>query len=162
MRHRIAGKKLGRNSLQRKALFRSLAKSVLTHGKIITTKAKAKAVVPLVEGLINKIVKSSALLAQRNLHRYFADRSVVSAIYSQVKPAFEGVSSNFTKIVPIGFRRGDNSLMVELSLTKELVKPVTTAPTKIKETPKKIPLLKGKTSTKVEERVSEVKKVAKS
>ncbi|MFA6518786.1 MAG: L17 family ribosomal protein [Candidatus Shapirobacteria bacterium] len=153
MRHRIAGKKLGRNFLQRKTLFRSLAKSVLTHGKIVTTKAKAKAVVPLIEKLVNEIVKSSAMSAQRSLHRHFADRSVVATIYSQVKLAFEGVTSNFTRIAPIGFRQGDNSLMVELSLAKELVKPVVIAPAKIKKA-EKVEKVK-----KVEKVVKEVKKV---
>jgi large subunit ribosomal protein L17 len=153
----MAGKKLGRNQHQRQALFRSLLRAVLTHGKIVTTKAKAQAIIPFVESVVNQIVKSTPLLAQRSLGRYISDKHLVSSVYSQVKSAFDGVTMNFTKLVPVGLRQGDNSVMVELSLTKQLVKPVVIAPTKVKKT-KKIPPLKEKTSPKVEERVSKIKK----
>lgn len=154
MRHRLFGKKLGRTSRQRQSLFRSLCLGLLTHGKVITTKAKARAVVPMAEDLINKIVKQPPLIAQRHLHRHFANRHQVAPIYSQVKTVFEGVTSNYTRVVHIGLRQGDNSVMVELSLAKKLIKPVASTPTP----DKKIPLLKGKAPTVVGERVLKVKK----
>ncbi len=117
MLHRISGKKLGRTSNQRKALFNGLAKSLFTYGSIETTNAKAKAVIPLVERLANKAIKGD-LNAHRQLFVVFQDRHFVGAVVAKMKEVFGTQTSNFTVVKKVKHRQGDDALIVKLSLVK--------------------------------------------
>jgi large subunit ribosomal protein L17 len=118
MKHRIFGKKLGRNHNERQALFRSLTRSMFTHGAIETTEAKAKAVLPLVEKLSSVIVSKPELTARRELFRYLQDQTWVNNVVTTFKATYADQKSNFTKLTKVKFRQGDNSLVVKLSFTK--------------------------------------------
>jgi large subunit ribosomal protein L17 len=118
MNHRKFGKKLGRNSRERLALFKSLSKSVFTYGAIETTKAKAQSVVPIIEKLANHITTQTQVLAERELSRYFQDRNLVKDIYSTFKSVFGDQSSNFTKMWNVKYRQGDDALIVKLAFVK--------------------------------------------
>ncbi|MEI8067469.1 MAG: 50S ribosomal protein L17 [Candidatus Shapirobacteria bacterium] len=120
MKHRIFGKKLGRNHNERKALFTSMTRSMFTHGSIKTTEAKAKAVVSLVERLSNVIITKSELTAKRELFRYLQDQTWVNNVCATFKATFGEQSSNFTRIKRIKYRYGDNALVVSLSFVKEI------------------------------------------
>lgn len=115
MRHRVSGRKLNRSSGHRKALFKNLAREFFLRGEITTTEAKAKSVRPIVEKLITKAKKQS-LSTRRAVHSYFNDKSVTSHVVDVVAPQLGGRTSGYTRIRKVGARRGDNSMMVKLSL----------------------------------------------
>jgi len=118
MNHRKFGIKLGRNRREREALFKSLVRSMFTHGAIETTSAKAKSVVSIIEKLSNHIITHDIVLAQRELSTYIQDKNLVSDIYSTFKGVFDGQTSNFTKMWKVKIRQGDNSLIVKFAFVK--------------------------------------------
>ena len=120
MKHRIFGKKLGRNHNQRKALINSLVKSLFTHGCIQTTKAKAELVIPAIESLSTKIMTKPELMAKRELFKILQRQAWVNNVVAKMKEVFATQTSNFTKVSNIKRRYGDDSLIVKL----EFVKPV--------------------------------------
>lgn len=118
MNHRKFGIKLGRNRREREALFKSLVRSVFTHGAIETTDAKARSVISIIEKLANHIVTKDILIAQRELSTYIQDKLVVSQIYHSFKETFVDQTSNFTKIFKVKIRQGDDALVVKLTFVK--------------------------------------------
>lgn len=119
MRHRISGKQLGRTRHQRQALFRSLARAIFIHGSICTTRAKAQAVVPLVEKICRLCQKSHQgdLSSRRRIFAVFQDRKFVNRIVKAISLAFGQRQSNFTKITYVKRRQGDDALVVKLEFT---------------------------------------------
>lgn len=168
MKHRIFGKKLGRNTRERKALFNSLTRAIFTHGYFQTTEAKAKSVVRTIEHLSNIIMTKSDLDSRRELFRYLQDRNWVNNVVETMKATFEGQTSNFTKRIKIKRRYGDDALVVKMSFVKPIS--FTSAPaikaTAVKE-PKKVVAkkiatkVKAKAETKVEAKKAPTKKVVK-
>jgi len=118
MNHRKFGIKLGRNRREREALFKSLVRSVFTHGAIETTSAKARSVISIIEKLANHIITKDEILAQRELSTYIQDKKLVSQIYKSFKKVFEGQTSNFTKMFKVKIRQGDDALIVKLLFVK--------------------------------------------
>jgi large subunit ribosomal protein L17 len=140
MRHRIFGKKLGRNHNERKALFNAQTRSMFIYGSIQTTEAKAQAVVSIIESLSNTIITKSELIAKRELFRYLQKQSWVNNVVKTMKEVFGGQTSNFTRITRIKRRFGDDALIVKL----EFVKPIKFE----KNKPKKVKEKNNKKSTK--------------
>lgn len=124
MRHRLFGKKLGRNHHERQALFRSLVKTLFLRGSLKTTSAKAKAITPLIEKISHYLVTKSDLIASRLLFRYFQDRLLVGRVITDFKQVFADQKSNFTQTKNIKYRQGDNALIVKLSFIKPFPSPV--------------------------------------
>ena len=118
MNHRKFGIKLGRNRREREALFKSLVRSVFTHGTIETTDAKARSVVPIIEKLANHLATKDQLLSQRELSTYIQDKSLVSQIYKTFKSVFTSETSNFTRITKVKIRQGDDALIVKFGFIK--------------------------------------------
>lgn len=118
MKHRIAGKKLGRNFNERKALLKSLTRSMFTHGAIETTEAKVKAVLPMVEKLANTIITKEELTAKRELFKVLQDQHWVNRVVANFKSVFGDQKSNFTTIQKIKHRYGDDALIVKFSFIK--------------------------------------------
>lgn len=118
MNHRKSGKKLGRNHHERQALFRSLIKSMFLLGSIKTTESKAKAVLPLIEHLSHRIMTDPDLVARRELFRYFQNQVEVNQVVTLFRELYSGQSQNFTKMVRIRRRMGDDALIVKFSFTK--------------------------------------------
>lgn len=145
MNHRIFGKKLSRNHHERQALLRSLTRNIFTHGGIETTEAKAKAVIPLIERLSSTIMSKPELTAKRELFRHLQDQTWVNTVVSSFKSVFEGQTSNFTKVIKIKRRMGDDSLIVKLAFIKPVDFKITK---KVVEEPKK-KIVKAKVTTKV-------------
>lgn len=148
MKHRIAGKKLGRNFNERKALLKSLTRSMFTYGAIETTEAKVKAIIPTIEKLANIIMSKEELVAKRELYRSLQDQHWVNRVVANLKSVYGEQISNFTTTQKIKRRFGDDALIVKLSFTKS----VNFLPEK-KEEPKK--------EVKKEAAKKPVKKVAK-
>lgn len=120
MRHRVFGKKLGRNYNERKALFNSLTKAIFINGSINTTKARAQAVVSIVESLSTTIMTKPELIAKRELFRVLQNQTWVNNVVTKFKEVFADQTSNFTKITLVKRRFGDDSLIVNLSFVKPI------------------------------------------
>lgn len=115
MRHARAGRKLGRDSSHRKALYSNLTGALLTHGRIETTEAKAKAVKPVAERMIS-LGKRGDLAARRQALAFLRSNDVVHALFSSVAPRFAERPGGYTRIVKMGPRQGDAAQMVLLEL----------------------------------------------
>jgi large subunit ribosomal protein L17 len=115
MRHRRAGKKLGRDSAHRKALYSNLAGALIEHGRIKTTEAKAKAVRPIVEKMIT-LGRRGDLASRRQALAFLRSQDVVHQLFADVAPRFADRPGGYTRIVKIGPRYGDAAQMVYLEL----------------------------------------------
>ncbi len=115
MRHRLANKKLGRNSAQRKALLRSLVTSFLERERINTTLAKAKAVRPLAEKMIT-LAKKNSLHARRKVLRFVYKKDVVKKLFEDIGPRFTERPGGYTRIIKTGQRAGDGAQQAIIEL----------------------------------------------
>ena len=115
MRHNRAGKKLGRDSAHRKALYANLAAALIEHGRIKTTEAKAKSVKPVVEQMIT-LGRRGDVHARRQALAYLRSQDVVHKLFSEVGPRFADRPGGYSRIVRIGPRPGDSAEMVYLEL----------------------------------------------
>ena len=137
MRHRKSGRRLGRNSSHRKAMYRNMATSLLEHGRIQTTDAKAKELRKVVEKLITlgKRVTPSAIdaasgseqqnLRARRLHavrqarKTIANRDVLQTLFGEYSERYQDRPGGYTRITKIGRRTGDNAPMSIIELVEE-------------------------------------------
>jgi large subunit ribosomal protein L17 len=115
MRHRKAGKKLGRDSAHRRALYSNLAGELIEHGRIKTTEAKAKAVKPFAEQMIT-LGKRGDLHSRRLALAELRSQDVVHQLFADVAPRFAERPGGYTRIVKLGPRNGDAAEMVYLEL----------------------------------------------
>ena len=115
MRHRVAGRKLGRNSAQRKSLFRNLATDLLRYEKITTTEAKAKAVRPHAERLIT-LAKRGSLHARRLAAQGVTDPRVLQKLFDELAERYDDRDGGYVRIHKLGPRKGDAAPMVVMSL----------------------------------------------
>ena len=115
MKHARAGRKLGRDSAHRKALYSNLAGALIEHGRIQTTEAKAKAVKPFAEKLIT-LGKRGDLAARRQALAQLRSQNVVHHLFAEIAPRFAERPGGYTRIVKLGPRQGDAAEMVYLEL----------------------------------------------
>jgi large subunit ribosomal protein L17 len=115
MRHRKAGRQLRRTSEQRLALLRNLSISLIEHGAIETTEAKAKELRPFVEKLITK-AKRGTLHARRLAARDVHVRRAADALFHDIGPAFATRAGGYTRILKVGHRKGDGAEMARIEL----------------------------------------------
>jgi large subunit ribosomal protein L17 len=115
MKHARSGKKLGRDSAHRKALYSNLAGALIEHGRIQTTEAKAKAVKPFAEKLIT-LGKRGDLAARRQALAHLRSQFVVHHLFAEVAPRFAERPGGYTRIIKLGPRQGDAAEMVYLEL----------------------------------------------
>ena len=115
MRHHRSGKKLGRDSAHRKALYANLACALVEHGRIKTTVTKAKAVKPFAEQMIT-LGKRGDLAARRQAISELRSQDVVHKLFAEVAPRFAERPGGYTRIVKIGPRQGDAAEMAYLEL----------------------------------------------
>ena len=115
MRHARTGKKLGRDPSHRKALYANLACSLIEHGRIRTTEAKAKAVKPYAEKMIT-LGKRGDLHARRLAMAELRSNDVVHKLFSDVAPRFAERNGGYTRVVKLGPRQGDAASMALLEL----------------------------------------------
>ena len=120
MKHKIAGRKLGRSSGHRRALYRNLTTDVLGYEKVTTTEAKAKEVRCLVEKMIT-LGKKGGLHRRRQALAYIYDDKVVDKLFDELAPRYAARSGGYTRITKLGSRLGDGASMVQLELVKETV-----------------------------------------
>ncbi|MFU8857743.1 MAG: 50S ribosomal protein L17 [Deferrisomatales bacterium] len=118
MRHRISGRKLGRNAAHRKALFRNMVTALFEHERIQTTDAKAKELRRVAEKLIT-LGKRGDLHARRQALAYVRDKGVVAKLFEQLSPRYAQRPGGYTRIVKLGIRRGDAAPVSLLELVQE-------------------------------------------
>ena len=117
MRHKVAGRKLGRNSAQRKALFRNLVIELFRHERIRTTEAKAKAIRSHAERLIT-LAKRGDLHARRLAARDVQDPEILRKLFDELAERYEDREGGYTRIYKIGPRKGDAAPIVLISLVE--------------------------------------------
>jgi large subunit ribosomal protein L17 len=115
VRHAKAGRKLGRDSAHRKALYANLACSLIEHGRIKTTEAKAKAVKPFAEQMIT-LGRRGDLHARRQALAELRSQEIVHKLFSDVGPRMADRPGGYSRIVKLGHRYGDAAEMVYLEL----------------------------------------------
>jgi large subunit ribosomal protein L17 len=115
VRHQRSGKKLGRDSAHRKALYANLAGALIEHGRIRTTEAKAKAVRPIAEKMIT-LGRRGDLSARRQAIAFLRSQEIVHRLFADVAPRFVDRPGGYSRIVKLGPRQGDAAEMVYLEL----------------------------------------------
>ena len=115
MRHKRAGRKLGRDSAHRKALYANLASALIEHGRIKTTEAKAKEVRPIVEQMIT-LGKRGDVSAQRQAVAFLRSKPVAHMLFTEIAPRFADRAGGYTRVVKLGPRQGDAAQMAYLEL----------------------------------------------
>jgi large subunit ribosomal protein L17 len=115
MRHRKEGKTLDRKKGPRAALLRSLVTSVVLYEKVKTTRAKAKAVSPIVERVITA-GKAGDVLARRRVNRAVYGDNAVKKVVEELGPRYKDRKGGYTRITGIGSRDGDGAEMVQIEL----------------------------------------------
>jgi large subunit ribosomal protein L17 len=115
VRHARSGKKLGRDSAHRKALYANLAGALIEHGRIKTTVTKAKAVKPIAEQMIT-LGRRGDIHARRQAVAFLRSKDVVHKLFAEVGPFFAARPGGYTRIVRIGPRPGDAAEMAYLEL----------------------------------------------
>ena len=115
MRHRIAGRKLGRRSSHRRALFRNMVTDLLRYEKIVTTEPKAREIRGLAEKMIT-LGKNSGLHSYRQALSFITDKKVTEKVFSELGPRYKERPGGYTRMVKLAPRLGDGAPMVQLEL----------------------------------------------
>lgn len=132
MRHNVAGRKLGRKTEHRWALFRNQLKSLVKNERIETTLQKAKEL----KRLADKIItwgKKGTLHAKRMVYRYVPDHKLVKKVFDELAPKFLDRAGGYTRVLKLGKRNGDGA---EMAIIEYLT--YTFKPKKKKEKAKKV------------------------
>ena len=124
MRHRVAHRKLGRVTDHRLAMLRNQAVALIRYEHIETTVPKAKELRPFVERLITLAKRGNAagdangkaLHARRMVARDLADNEVVVKLFDTIAPRFAERPGGYTRILRLGYRRGDSAEIAQLEL----------------------------------------------
>jgi len=124
MRHRVAHRKLGRVTEHRIAMLRNQATDLLRHEHLTTTVPKAKELRPFVEriitvakrGLANGEANGRILTARRLVMQDLQDREVVTKLFDAIAPRFASRPGGYTRLLRIGFRKGDSAEMAQVEL----------------------------------------------
>jgi large subunit ribosomal protein L17 len=115
MRHQKSGRKLGRDSAHRKALYANLTNALIEHGRIKTTLAKAKEVRPVAERMIT-LGKRGDLHAHRQAVAFLRSKSATHALFADIAPRYADRPGGYTRIIKLGPRLGDAAEMAYLEL----------------------------------------------
>ena len=117
MRHRKKGTKLSRSSTQKKALTKSLLQALITSHRIKTTASKAKDIRSSIDKMITW-AKRGDIHAKRLAYRMIGSHTLVKKLFSEIAPKFKEVNGGYTRIINVGYRKGDGALLSIIELTK--------------------------------------------
>ena len=116
MRHKKTGRKLGRNSDHRKAMFRNMAVSLIVHESISTTLPKAKELRRTIEPLIT-LAKEDGVAKRRRAFDKLRDKAAVGKLFDEIGPRFQERTGGYLRILKNGLRSGDSAQMALVQLT---------------------------------------------
>src|SRR5579859_7351342 len=117
MRHAMRGRKLGRTSAHREALFRNQLQSLVEKERIITTLPKAKELRPIAERVITR-GKRDSVPSRRWALRWLIRRELVKKLFDEISPRFEGRPGGYLRIVKLGPRPGDGAEMALVEMVE--------------------------------------------
>lgn len=118
MRHQKSGRKLGRTSSHRQAMFRNMAVSLFRHEQIRTTLPKAKELRRVAEPLIT-MAKNPTMARRRLAFARLRDNDIVGKLFDELAPRYKARLGGYTRILKCGFRRGDNAPMAYVQLVDQ-------------------------------------------
>lgn len=122
MRHRKSGRTLGRKSSHRKAMYRNMAASLITHETIRTTLPKAKELRRVVEPLIT-LAKQDGVARRRLAFSRLRDKKSVGKLFNELGPRFRERPGGYLRILKMGFRPGDSAPMALVQLLDQPEQP---------------------------------------
>lgn len=120
MRHLNSGRRLGRTSSHRQAMFRNMTASLLKHEVISTTLAKAKELRRVAEPLIT-LAKEDGVAHRRLAFDRLRDKEAVATLFNTVAPRFKQRPGGYLRILKCGFRAGDSAPMAIVELVERAV-----------------------------------------
>ncbi len=115
MRHKKAGKRLGRTTPHRRAMIRNMVTSLLEHERIVTTTPKAKEVRKVADSMIT-LAKRGDLHARRQALSFIQDKKVVAKLFNELRDHYMDRNGGYTRIIRTGNRTGDAAPMAILEL----------------------------------------------
>ncbi|ABK98338.1 LSU ribosomal protein L17P [Pelobacter propionicus DSM 2379] len=118
MRHLKSGRRLGRKTSHREAMFRNMVTSLFAHEKITTTDAKAKEIRSVAEKMIT-LGKRGDLHSTRIAAAFIREKSVVTKLFSTIAPRYKERAGGYTRIIKVGSRNGDAAPMSIIELVEE-------------------------------------------
>ena len=122
MRHGVSGRKLNRTTSHRSAMFRNMVSSLLQHERIYTTLPKAKELRRWADWMIT-LGKRGDLHGRRQALATIREKSTVYKLFQELAPRYQNRQGGYTRIVKVGFRRGDGSPMCMIELVTEAGSP---------------------------------------
>jgi len=120
MKHGIKGRKLGRNSAHRKALFRNLAIALFQHGMIKTTLPKAKDLRPYAEKVMT-LAKNDTLANRRLAISILGNQEIADKLFKEIGPRIANRNGGYIRILKYGFRTGDKAPMAIVEIVDRAV-----------------------------------------
>jgi large subunit ribosomal protein L17 len=136
VRHLKTGRKLGRNSTHRHAMFRNMVTSLILKGRVTTTEAKAKELRRYADRMIT-LGKRQTLAARRRASRFVRTDAAVARLFADLAPLFAQRAGGYTRIIKVANRRGDAAPLAVVELTEQLA-------VKVEEPADKTKVKKGK------------------
>lgn len=118
MRHRLQGRKFGRETDARRLMMRNLVRSMVEHGQINTTLAKAKEMRRFVERVIT-YGKNDTVHSRRLAYSVLGNRDLVKKLFDEIAPTFADRNGGYTRVLKAGFRKGDNAPMAIIQFVEE-------------------------------------------
>ena len=115
MRHKVAGRRLGRTTSHRKASLQNMAASLIKHELIRTTVPKAKELRRVAEPLITR-AKADSVANRRIVFSRLRDRDAVQKLFKELGPRYQARPGGYTRILRCGFRPGDSAPMAYVEL----------------------------------------------
>ena len=115
MRHAVKTKKLGRTAAHRKATLQSLSTALITHKRITTTLAKAKALRPFVEPILNR-AKDDSTASRRQAFRKLQSKEAVKTLFGEIADVIGDRPGGYTRVIKLGQRGGDAAEMAIIEL----------------------------------------------
>lgn len=118
MRHSKSGRRLGRKTSHREAMFRNMVTSLFAHEKITTTDAKAKEIRSVAEKMIT-LGKRGDLHSVRLAASFIREKTVVKKLFSSIAPRYKERAGGYTRIIKLGYRNGDSAPLSIIELVEE-------------------------------------------
>jgi large subunit ribosomal protein L17 len=134
MRHRVAGRHLGRDTAHRRSLYRNLVTDLLRYERITTTEAKAKEIRPMAEKIIT-LGKRGDLHARRQALRFVFDRSVVDKLFGDIAGRMSARPGGYLRITSVEARKGDGARMASIELVDFVQAPESARPQRVTAPP---------------------------
>jgi large subunit ribosomal protein L17 len=122
MRHKRIGRKLGVTTKHRKSMFRNMVTDLFRFDRIKTTDMKAKELKRIAEKLIT-LAKEGTLHKRRQAAAYIRDKDVLKRLFDEIAAKFKDRPGGYTRIIKLGFRKGDNTAVSIIELVEEEYKP---------------------------------------